>query len=155
MEPRRQKKIIPAPLLVAACLAAGWTATHYAPRRLAPDLGIAGLIAAAVLSALALALGLAGLREFHRHKTPANPFRPPVAIVTQGVFRYTRNPMYLSFVLIGLAAAIAVNSIWFLAATAVLALLLDVLVIRPEERFLSASFGRAYDDYRRSTRRWF
>ncbi len=62
--------------------------------------------------------------------------------------------MYLGFVLIGLAAAIGANSMWFLVATVVLALLLQFLVIIPEERYLSAAFGKTYDDYLRSTGRW-
>lgn len=153
-EPARQKRIVPAPLLVAACLAGGWAGTHFVPRQLLPDRGILGLLVSALLFATALAIGLAGLREFRRRGTPSNPFKPTVTIVTQGVFRYTRNPMYLSLLLVGLAAAIGANSVWFLAATAALALLLELLVIRPEERYLSAAFGATYDDYRRSTRRW-
>jgi protein-S-isoprenylcysteine O-methyltransferase Ste14 len=139
---------------VAACLAAGWAGTHFAPRRLLPDLGAGALVVSALLFAGALAIGLAGLREFHRHGTPSNPFKPTVTVVTGGIFRFTRNPMYLSFVLIGLAAAIATNSIWFAVATAVLALLLELLVIRPEERYLASRFGSTYEEYRRSTRRW-
>ena len=62
--------------------------------------------------------------------------------------------MYLSFVLVGLGAAIATNSVWFVAATALLVVLLQAVVIRPEENYLSTRFGSEYASYMRSTRRW-
>jgi protein-S-isoprenylcysteine O-methyltransferase Ste14 len=150
----RQKGIVPAPVIVVFCLGGAWLAHHFYPVRVLPDLGVAAPILAIIVCASALAIGLAGVLEFHRHHTPTSPFRPTTALVTSGVFRLTRNPMYLSFVLLTLGIAVATNSLAFLLAAGVLALLLQVAVISPEERILSAHFGEAFESYRSRTRRW-
>src|SRR5512140_511564 len=93
----RQKKIVPAPVLVVFCLGGAWLAHHFYPIRVLPDLGVAAPILATIVCAAALAIGLAGVHEFRRHNTPTSPFRPTTALVTSGVFRRTRNPMYLGF----------------------------------------------------------
>jgi protein-S-isoprenylcysteine O-methyltransferase Ste14 len=108
----------------------------------------------AAICLLALAVGLSGVREFHRHRTPTNPFKPTTALVTSGVFRFTRNPMYLGFVILTVGVAIALNSIAFLVAAVLLATLLQVVVIKPEERFLASRYGNTFGEYLRNTRRW-
>ncbi len=150
----RQKRIVPAPLLVVFCLGGGWVAHHIHPVHFLPDLGIAAPILGATLCASALTIGLAGVREFHRHKTPTSPFKPTTALVTSGVFGRTRNPMYLGLVVLVLGVAIAVNSLAFLLAAVFLGVLLQLAVIRPEERFMTARFGEAFQTYRSRTRRW-
>ncbi len=62
--------------------------------------------------------------------------------------------MYLGFVVLTLGVAVAVNSLAFLLAAALLAALLQLAVITPEERFLSATYGEAFESYRSRTRRW-
>jgi protein-S-isoprenylcysteine O-methyltransferase Ste14 len=108
----------------------------------------------AAICLLAFSVGLAGVREFHRHRTPTSPFKPTTALVTSGVFRFTRNPMYLGFVMLTVGVAVALNSSAFLLAAAVMATLLQVAVIRPEERFLAMRYGSAFEEYIRGTRRW-
>ena len=152
--PTRPNKIVPAPLLVVLCLGGGWVGHHLHPVHVLPDLGIAAPILGATLCASALAIGLAGVREFHRHHTPTSPFKPTTALVTSGVFGRTRNPMYLGLVLLVLGVAIAVNSLAFLLAAALLGVLLQLAVIKPEERFMAARFGDAFGTYRSRTRRW-
>src|SRR5262245_11134260 len=120
----RQKKVLPAPLLVLVCLLLSLAAQLLHPVRLLPDFGIAGVLAGIVVCMASLAVGLSGVREFKRHNTPTNPFQPITALVTSGVFRYTRNPMYLGFVALFLGIAIAVNSLAFLIAAVLLAALL-------------------------------
>ncbi len=150
----RQKKIVPAPLLVVFCLGGGWLAHHFYPVPFLPDLGVAAPVLATGVCVAALAIGLAGVREFHRHGTPTSPFKPTTRFVTSGVFRHTRNPMYLGFVMLTVGVAVAVNSLAFLLAAVFLAALLQLAVITPEERFLSATFGEAFETYRSHTRRW-
>jgi protein-S-isoprenylcysteine O-methyltransferase Ste14 len=62
--------------------------------------------------------------------------------------------MYLGFVMLTLGIAVGLNSLAFVLAAGVLALLLQVAVIAPEERVLSATFGEAFESYRSRTRRW-
>jgi protein-S-isoprenylcysteine O-methyltransferase Ste14 len=149
----RQSRSVPAPLLVVFCLGAGWTAHHFYPRPFLPDLGVLAPALATLLCAAALLIGVAGVREFHRHNTPTSPYATATVLVTSGIFRYTRNPMYLGLVLLGLGLATATNALWLLVATVVLAALLDRAVINPEDRILSARFGDTYAEYARRTRR--
>ena len=72
--------------------------------------GIAAPILGATVCTAALAIGLAGVREFHRHQTPTSPFKPTTALVTSGVFGRTRNPMYLGLVLLVLAIAVSAGA---------------------------------------------
>lgn len=150
----RQQKIVPAPLLVVFCLGGGWVGHHFYPVHFLPNLGVAAPILATIVCVAALATGSAGVREFHRHGTHTSPFKPTITFVTSGVFRHTRNPMYLGLVMLTAGIAVAVNSLAFLLAAILLAALLQLAVIKPEERFLSARFGKAFETYRSQTRRW-
>lgn len=113
-------------------------------------------VIAAGLAFCGMALALAGIVAFRSHKTTVNPVKPGAAstVVTKGVYRFTRNPMYLG-VLLALAA-------WALfLSNAVAVLLLPVFVaymnrfqIRPEERALLGKFGPSFANYMREVRRW-
>ncbi len=100
--------------------------------------GLAAFLAGAALATLAM-------RDFAR--APAG--RP----VTGGVYRFSRNPMYVGMLLIYFATALACASWVFLALTLINALLLREMVAA-EERFLAGKYGRAYRDYLESTHRW-
>ena len=73
--------------------------------------------------------------------------------MSSGVYRFTRNPIYVSFLIVVIAAAIGANSWWVLASLVPLFILFEFGVIRPEEKYLSSKFGATYDDYRRHVRR--
>lgn len=147
-------RIVPAPILVAGAFAFGGLVHRFFPVPFLPDLGYMRPVLAVLLCVVSLAIGLSGVREFHRHDTPTNPYRPTSALVTSGIFRHTRNPMYLGFVLLACGVAVGVNSIGFLIAAVLLATLLDVLVISQEERSMSESFGEEFQSYCHRTRRW-
>ncbi|NUZ07195.1 methyltransferase family protein [Piscinibacter koreensis] len=141
-------------VLVAAAAMAGIT-------RVAPMFDVA--IAAgwrSALAALLLALGIgfavAGVVAFRRANTTVDPIRPDAAsaLVAVGVYRVSRNPMYVGFVL-----ALAAWAVWLANALAVVVLplfvaYLDRFQIVPEERALGARFGASYDAYLRRVRRW-
>jgi protein-S-isoprenylcysteine O-methyltransferase Ste14 len=96
------------------------------------------------------------MREFRRAGTTIDPLRldKTTALVTEGVYRYTRNPMYLSLTLMLCAWAIWLGGVWAWVGPIALALWLDRFQIRPEERAMSRRFGADYDRYRRNVRRW-
>lgn len=112
---------------------------------------------------LAIALGIAGLGldamgllAFYRAKTTVNPLRPGRAssLVTTGVYRITRNPMYLGLALLlcGLAALIGSGPA-FLGPLLFMAYITRFQII-PEERVMVAKFGDDYTSYCRQVRRW-
>lgn len=104
-----------------------------------------------------LLLAVAGAASFWRHRTTADPMRPQrtSALVDSGVFRWTRNPMYLGFVLVLLGVALRFDAWLALAGPVLLAAWLQRFQIRPEERILRDRFGAAFDDYCRRVPRWF
>ena len=101
-------------------------------------------------------LGIAGRgsRHFARVKTNINTFKNPDTLVTDGLFRYSRNPMYLGFLLLLLGAAIAFNTLYGLALPLAFFLAAQFWYIPFEEKRVKRIFGAAYDAYRLRTRRW-
>ena len=91
------------------------------------------------------------MRQSH---TPVEPWKTPVQLVTSGPFRFSRNPIYVMFILVLISIGIAANSIWFLAASPLLVLLLDRVVITREEAWLEELFGSEYTSYKSRVRRW-
>ena len=146
--------MIPPPVLFLLCLIAGAVAHRYRPRELAPYTFTLGLIAGCVLLVLAATLGGLAMREMHRSRTPIEPWKDPLHLVTSGPFRFSRNPLYVTLVTISLAIAIMVNSLWLMASAALLIILLDRLVIAREEKILDRTFGAEYRAYKSQVRRW-
>ncbi len=104
--------------------------------------------------ALALLLALTALIEFIRSRTHVEPWQPTTTIIRRGVFRYSRNPIYLAFCIATPGAALVLNSWWIVCVLPLQVYLLQVLVIRREERYLEGKFGEEYLAYKRSVRRW-
>jgi len=111
--------------------------------------------------ALALALvgasfDFMGLIAFVRRHTTVNPLRPAntSALVTNGIYRITRNPMYVGLVMFLTAWAVYLGAAWPLLGPVVFVLYITRFQIRPEERVLTTLFGEAYTDYTRRVRRW-
>ena len=111
----------------------------------------AGVVA--VFLGIAMAAIPAG--EFKNAGTGIKPFDEATILVTSGFYRYTRNPMYLGMFLMLTGAAFLMGSVG--AALPVLAFMLIIRnnFVMGEERFLEASFGQQYLDYKSTVRRWF
>lgn len=101
-----------------------------------------------------LALMIWGFMTLQRHRTTVMPHQGVDHLVTDGPYRFRRNPIYLGEVLLMLGMAELTKNIWFVIVALVFALLLTVLQIIPEERHLEAKFGDTYRDYKERTRRW-
>jgi len=99
-------------------------------------------------------LAVWGARTFAVVGTTIKPFERSRVVVTEGPYRFTRNPMYLGMVamLVGIALVLGTPAPW-LAAVA-LAVTLQLRFIRHEERALAASLGEPYERYRSRVRRW-
>lgn len=113
----------------------------------------------AIAGAMALAgvlVALAGVSAFRRHRTTLNPMNPgkSSSLVATGIYRFTRNPMYLGMLLVlggwGVFLANAVAVLWLPAFVSYM----NWFQIRPEERALTERFGDEYLVYCRSVRRW-
>jgi protein-S-isoprenylcysteine O-methyltransferase Ste14 len=106
--------------------------------------------------ALGLAVMAAGVLEFRRGRTTVNPMKPDTAstLVTTGIYRFTRNPMYVADVLILLAVVVFFSNPLGLAGVVLFVAWMNLLQIPAEERALEARFGEAYAAYKARVRRW-
>ena len=146
--------VAPPPLIYLAFLLAGFGIGRLIGE---PSLGLAvegrrGLAFVLVIGGLLLDGIAAG--TFRRLGTPPEPWKPTTALATGGLYRFSRNPIYLGFALTYVGFAVAMDS------PAALGLLLPCLiviyrfVVAREERYLTARFGAEYEAYRQKVRRW-
>lgn len=109
-----------------------------------------------IISLTAVLFGVSGLIGFLRAQTTVNPHRPEGAsrLVTSGVYRFTRNPMYLALALILTALAVWLETPWGLLGVVGFILYMSRYQIVPEERALTTLFGDEYLRYCARVRRW-
>jgi len=102
------------------------------------------------------AIVLAGILTFRRMKTTVNPLTPEATttMVTSGIYRFTRNPMYLGFLLILVGWAIDLSNLLAFAFLPLFVWYMNRFQILPEERALASKFSEASTRYKRSVRRW-
>lgn len=141
---------VPPPILVAAILAAVWAMRGM----VAAPLGLAFPVLGNVVFLVALGLVLWALFSLFRAGTNPRPDTPDQALVEGGPFRFSRNPIYLGFVLVVLGFALRWGDLWGWLAVAATQQLLDRLIARQEEPYLKARFGDAYQAYAARVRRW-
>jgi protein-S-isoprenylcysteine O-methyltransferase Ste14 len=146
--------IAPPPLLFGGALAIG-AALDFGLLRVPTGLpGWLRLGAGAAFVAAAGALAVAALGRFRRAGTAVEPWRPSTALVTEGVYRFTRNPIYLAMAMFYAGLALAMDSVLALLLLPPLLALVQVGVIAREESYLEGKFGAEYRRYAASVRRW-
>ena len=143
--------VAPPPLLYAVPLALGLVARHFWPVELLPP--GAGRIAGIILVTLGL-VGVTGVVAFRRARTSPNPWTPSAALVVSGIYRATRNPMYLGLTLLYLGVTAWVDTPWPLLPLPIVLIIMQRGVIVREEAYLERRFGDEYRRYRSEVRRW-
>ena len=141
------------PLIYLFFLAVGLLADTFWPVALLPETVQYPL--GGVLIVLGIAAVVASRRQFGRAETSIHTTQPTTAIVTDGLYGRTRNPIYLGLALIYAGIAIAADSIWALVLLVPTLIVVRYGVIGREERYLEAKFGEPYRAYMASVRRWF
>jgi protein-S-isoprenylcysteine O-methyltransferase Ste14 len=147
----QKRKVIPPVYLVVALLV--MAALHFffpVARFVEPPysyLGVIPLVGGIVMAATASS-------AFRRASTPVLPFERSTALVTTGLYRVTRNPMYLGMLLILAGVALVSGSLSTLLPIPVFAWAIQRNFIVGEERFLEEIFGARYLNYKRQVRRW-
>ena len=105
--------------------------------------------------AAGVTLNLLADSAFKKTQTTVKPFETSASFITTGVFRISRNPMYLGMVLILCGLATFMGTITPLIIILIFAILMEMVFVRTEERMLEHQFGLAWDTYRNKVRKWF
>jgi protein-S-isoprenylcysteine O-methyltransferase Ste14 len=146
----------PPPLIFLSGFAGGWAFDHWLLRwALVSEARLLLVyVLAAVFALAALWLLIAALGGFRRRGNDPRPWREDSALVTDGIYRHTRNPMYLGMALLYVAGALGLNSLWPLLTLGPVLFLLHRYVIAREEAYLQRRFGVDYVGYCAQVRRW-
>lgn len=147
------------PILQAIDIPPSWLALHiaaaWAIARLSPAVfGAAGRTLGLALAGLGLLLMAAAVLQMALARTTVIPRRNPSALVTEGVFAVSRNPIYLADTLVLLGAILWLDAVLALPLVAVFVWLIQTRFIRDEEARLTLAFGPEFDLWAARTRRW-
>ena len=141
---------VPPPLVALLVALAMWGLARATPPSGELSLRVAVALALAVIG---VAFSVSGVLAFRRAKTTKKPQAASSLVVT-GVYRLTRNPMYLGLSLVLLAWAAFLWSAWELLGPAVFVAYISRFQIIPEEKVLDTLFGADYSTYKAKVRRW-
>ena len=144
--------IAPPPLIfLSGLLLGGFVAYHH----LFPILpsGIAQAVGSLLILS-GLAIILVAWLQMRKAKTNIEPWEPTTAIVDNGIYGISRNPIYLAMIAIYLGVTCLFNSVWFLPFLPIAVLIIHFGVILREEKYLEGKFGEDYLDYKKRVRRW-
>jgi protein-S-isoprenylcysteine O-methyltransferase Ste14 len=146
--------VAPPPLIYLGAVVIGLTLNYFYPATITFLPRSVEIIAGVTLVAIAGFLIVSSLRSFAAAKTNVEPWKPTTAIVSSGVYNFSRNPIYLAMTLLYLGAALLLNSMWVLALIIPVLFLIHFGVILREEKYLSQKFGEEYAHYKKRVRRW-
>ena len=150
--PDTAQVIVLPPLVYGAAFVIGLLLHLVFPVRVLPNTLARWIGVVCVLVSLPLAI--ATLRALSRAHTPVDPMQPTTALVTEGPFRYSRNPIYVALTLLYLGVACLVNALWILLLVVPVLIVIQRGVIAREEAYLTRKFGEAYRQYTTQVRRW-
>lgn len=146
--------VAPPPAIYFAGLVAGLIFNYFFPAAIVFLPRTVGIIAGIVFVAIAGFVIFAAFRAFSAAKTNVEPWKPTKAIVSSGVYGFSRNPIYLAMTLLYVGVALLLDSLWVLLFAVPLLFLINFGVILREEKYLTAKFGKEYLDYKQRVRRW-
>lgn len=147
--------IAPPPLIFLSGLILGGIVHWFYPFYTLPP---AYLNSSRILGVLLIVFGLGIIFmakvKMQRAKTNIEPWKPTNAIITDGIYSYSRNPVYVAMALIFFGVKLIFNSVWFTPFLALVLLVMHYGVVLREERYLENKFGKEYLNYKNIIRRW-
>jgi protein-S-isoprenylcysteine O-methyltransferase Ste14 len=145
---------IPPPLVYLAGVVAGVALHRFAVPLPLPLGAVARAAAAVACAAVGVALIAGALRLFEHTGQDPKPWKTTPEIISSGIYRFTRNPMYVGMGLLQASFAFALANGWILGLLAPVLVVVYATAVRHEETYLEAKFGSAYIEYKRSVGRW-
>lgn len=145
---------VPPPVVALLAGAAMWAVSRVTPAIAAG--GLASTIVAAIIALIGVGIGASGAIAIRRAKTTTSPSKPETAssLVTNSIYRITRNPMYLGLLVMLMGWAIYLVNVWAMLGPVIFAVFITRFQVKPEERILSSLFGKEYAEYSSKVRRW-
>ena len=144
--------IAPAPVLYAVAFLVGLAAEFALPT--APLPRVVEFWLGAVIILVSIPIVISAVRALVRARTTLDARKPTTSIVTDGAFRYSRNPTYVSLTLLYVGLAFVVGSLWVLLMVVPAVAITHWGVVLREERYLESKFGEEYRRYAQRVRRW-
>ncbi len=144
--------IAPPPAIYAVPLTTGILLQTLFPMNLLPPVGV--YVLGGLLFILAGILAVSAIRMMRQSGTSVAPNQPTIAIVTDGPYRFSRNPIYISLTLVYCSISLVANALWPIILLPIVLILIDRGVIAREERYLEDKFGEEYIQYKTCVRRW-
>jgi len=151
MSDRADVKILP-PVVPVFAMLIGGTIHALNPIEISAWDGL--MYSGAILVFISIIIVLVAIREITLAKTAFDVRKPTTNLVTTGIFRFSRNPTYLSMMFLCFGIALIVNSLTLIFASVLTGSGLCLLVIRPEESYLRQKFKDDYNSYAAEVRRW-
>ena len=111
-------------------------------------------ISGTLLIIFGLGIILISRQKMKKAKTNIEPWKPTNAILSDGIYSYSRNPVYLAMALIFFGVELIFNSVWFTPLLVIVLLIIHFGVILREEKYLERKFGNEYLNYKNRVRRW-
>ena len=124
-----------------------WQLTRYFDHKVIPVLGLAFLCISFIVNFLAY-------RMFRKHSISHAPFSTPAELIDNGIFAFSRNPVYLALVLSHCGLGFIFDTLWLIFTSVALLVALHYLVVLDEECLLQRGFKEKYERYKECTRRW-
>ncbi|MBV6271698.1 isoprenylcysteine carboxylmethyltransferase family protein [Alcaligenaceae bacterium CGII-47] len=117
---------------------------------------VSSVAGAVIISVIGVSVGMAGIIAFRRARTTSDPRKPAdaSALVTSGIYRFTRNPMYLGVLLVLIGWGLFLNNLLALICAFIFIPYISRFQIQPEERLLEGKFGPIFISYKAKVRRW-
>jgi len=145
---------IPPPLIALLCVLLMWLIQGFYPLSWLTSAWVLPLVI--VLALLGIAIAVLGARAFRRAHTTVNPMHPEQTsqLVTDGIYQYTRNPMYLGMAMVLLGVAIYLADVTAFLGLALFVRYIGRYQIDPEEAMLMEKFGDEFAAYQANVRRW-
>jgi protein-S-isoprenylcysteine O-methyltransferase Ste14 len=145
---------IPPPLIYAGLFLLAYLLQRMAPINAAFFYTTAASIAGVLMLLLALVILVTSLRQFVRSRNTLVTIKPATSLQTEGIYRFTRNPMYIGLATLYTALAFLLGNWWHFLLLPLLLLIVQEYIIKREERYLVRQFKDDYIYYRQRVRRW-
>lgn len=152
MSTDRAQIVVPPPMIYLGVLGLGLLLEWFWPTQV-PNRPLAVTVGSVLLVCGVVGL-IAAIRTLLRSQTTINPYKSTTTIVSDGLFRFSRNPIYVSDMLLYLGLGCVLNTWWALGLSPVVIWIMNIGVIAHEEAYLARKFGNDYLLYKQQVRRW-